>query len=137
MGNEIKYKAEVVKKYGVLPEVECLPFQLNQVFLNLFVNAAQAIKEQGIITICTGAEKESVWVAISDSGQGITPENLSRIFEPFFTTKPVGKGTGLGLSLSYSIVQKHHGRIEVSSKVGEGTTFRVVLPVKQPTEIEM
>lgn len=137
VGNEIKYKAEVIKNYGVLPELECLPAQLNQVFLNLLMNAAQSIVEQGTITISTGTDKETVWVAISDSGQGISPENLSRIFEPFFTTKSVGQGTGLGLSLSYSIVQKHHGRIEVSSIVGEGTTFRVVLPVKQPKEIEI
>ncbi|OAI01700.1 ATPase [Methylomonas methanica] len=137
VGNEIKYKADVVRNYGVLPEVECLPSQLNQVFLNLLMNAAQAISERGTIILSSGTEKETVWVAITDSGQGISPKNLSRIFEPFFTTKPVGKGTGLGLSLSYSIVQKHHGRIEVGSKVGEGTTFRVVLPVKQPTKIEM
>ncbi|MDO9104926.1 MAG: ATP-binding protein [Methylovulum sp.] len=135
--NEIKYKAEVIRNYGVLPEVECLPSQLNQVFQNLLMNAAQAISERGTITLSSGTENETVWVAISDSGQGISPENLSRIFDPFFTTKPVGKGTGLGLSLSYSIVQTHHGWIEVSSKVGEGTTFRVVLPVKQPIEIEI
>lgn len=130
--NEIKYKAEVVKEYGSLPDVECLPSQLNQVFMNMLVNAAHAIEERGTITLRSGAQGEEVWVEFSDTGKGISPENLNRIFDPFFTTKPVGKGTGLGLSLSYSIVQKHHGRIEVSSEVGKGTTFRIWLPVKQP-----
>ncbi|MBS4099513.1 MAG: PAS domain S-box protein [Sulfuricella sp.] len=130
--NEIKYKAEVVKEYGELPEVECLPSQLNQVFMNLLVNAAHAIEERGTITIRSGAQDQEVWVEIADTGKGIPPENLTRIFDPFFTTKPVGKGTGLGLSLSYSIVQKHHGRIDVESEVGRGTAFRIVLPVRQP-----
>ncbi|MDO9068080.1 MAG: ATP-binding protein [Deltaproteobacteria bacterium] len=129
--NEIKYKAEVIKEYGSLPEVECLPSQLNQVFMNMLVNAAHAIEERGTITLRSGVEGEEVWVEFADTGKGIPPENLNRIFDPFFTTKPVGKGTGLGLSLSYSIVQKHHGRIVVSSEVGKGTTFRIWLPVSQ------
>jgi len=132
--NELKYKAEVVKEYGALPEIECIPSQLNQVFMNLFVNAAQAIEDHGTITIRTGQEGEQVWVEVSDSGKGIAPEHLNRIFDPFFTTKPVGKGTGLGLSLSYGIVKKHHGAIEVRSELGQGTTFRVRLPVKQPPQ---
>lgn len=130
--SEIKYKAEVVKEYGEMPEVECLPSQLNQVFMNLLVNAAHAIEERGTITLRSGVEGKEVRVEIADTGKGIPPENLNRIFDPFFTTKPVGKGTGLGLSLSYSIVQKHHGRIEVSSEVGKGTTFHIWLPIKQP-----
>ena len=130
--NELKYKVEVVKEYGNLPEIECIPSQLNQVFMNLFVNAGHAIETRGTLTIRTGAEAEQVWVEIADSGKGIAPEHLTRIFEPFFTTKPVGKGTGLGLSLSYGIIQKHHGRIEVESAPGMGTTFRVWLPVSQP-----
>ena len=130
--NEIKYKAEVIKEYGSLPDVECLASQLNQVFMNLLVNAAHAIEERGTITLRSGVEGEEVWVEIGDTGKGIPPENLNRIFDPFFTTKPVGKGTGLGLSLSYSIVQKHHGRIEVSSEVGKGTAFCICLPIKQP-----
>ncbi|MHB1292357.1 MAG: ATP-binding protein [Sulfuricella sp.] len=130
--NEIKYKAKVVKEYGEMPEVECLSSQLNQVFMNMLVNAAHAIEEQGTITLRSGVEGEEVWVEIADTGKGISPENLNRIFDPFFTTKPVGKGTGLGLSLSYSIVQKHHGRIEVSSEVGKGTIFHIWLPIKQP-----
>jgi signal transduction histidine kinase len=130
--NEIKYKAKVVREYGQLPDVECLPSQLNQVFMNLLVNAAQAIEENGLITIRTGAEGDEVWVDVIDNGHGIKPEHLQKVFDPFFTTKPVGKGTGLGLSLSYGIVQKHHGRMEVQSEVGKGTMFRVWLPVAQP-----
>ena len=132
VNNEIKYKADVVKQYGALPEVQCLASELNQVFLNLLVNAAHAITaERGTITLRTGAEGDQVWVEVGDNGGGIAPENLSRIFDPFFTTKPVGKGTGLGLSLSYGIVKKHGGRIDVRSELGRGTTFRVVLPVRR------
>jgi signal transduction histidine kinase len=129
--HEIKYKAEVVKDYGEIPDVECLPAQLNQVLLNLLVNAAQAIEQQGTITIRTSADAGEVHIAISDTGCGIAPENLNRVFDPFFTTKPVGTGTGLGLSITYSIVRKHHGRIEVDSEPGKGTTFRVILPIRQ------
>ncbi len=128
--NEIKYKAEVVKQYGDIPQVECLPSQLNQVFLNLLVNAAHAIEERGVITVATGKKDSEVWIAISDTGKGIAAENLKRIFDPFFTTKPIGTGTGLGLSLSYGIIQKHTGRMEVESEVGKGTTFRLWLPIK-------
>jgi len=85
----------------------------------------------GRITIRTGMTDEMVWIEFSDSGKGIAPENLTRIFDPFFTTKPIGKGTGLGLSLSYGIVDKHHGRIEVESELGKGTTFRIWLPIRQ------
>lgn len=132
VNNEIKYLADVVKDYGVLPLVECLPSQLNQVFMNLLVNAAHAMGTQrGTITIRTGVVGDRVWLAFADTGSGIPKENLSRIFDPFFTTKPVGKGTGLGLSLTYGIVQKHHGRIEVQSEVGVGTVFRIELPVHQ------
>lgn len=127
--NELKYKAEVRKEYGELPEVECLPSQLNQVFLNMLVNAGHAIKENGTITLRTGCEGEQVWVEIADNGHGIAPEHLQRIFDPFFTTKPVGKGTGLGLSLSYSIVKKHGGHIDVRSTPGLGTAFRINLPI--------
>ena len=131
VNNEIKYKADVLKEYGELPEVECLSSQLNQVFMNLLVNAAHAIEEHGTITIRTGQSGNEVWVEISDTGKGILPEHLNKIFDPFFTTKPIGQGTGLGLSLSYGIVKKHHGRIAVQSEVGHGTTFRVCLPVRQ------
>ncbi len=131
VANEIKYKAEVIKEYTGLPEVECMPSQINQVFLNLLMNSAQAIDNKGVITVRTGSSGQEVWVEVEDTGKGIAPEHLSRIFDPFFTTKPVGKGTGLGLSLSYGIVQKHHGRIEVKSEVGKGTRFRVWLPMRQ------
>ena len=131
VNNEIKYKADVVKHYGALPEVQCLPSELNQVFMNLLVNAAHAITaERGTITISTGVEGPNVWVEVADTGAGIAQENLKRIFDPFFTTKPVGKGTGLGLSLSYGIVQKHSGRMEVHSELGVGTRFKITLPLK-------
>ncbi len=136
VNNEIKYKADVVKNYGPLPEVQCLPSEMNQVFMNLLVNAAHAITaERGTITITTGVQDASVWVEVADTGTGIAAENLQRIFDPFFTTKPVGHGTGLGLSLSYGIVQKHAGRMEVTSEIGAGTRFRVTIPIKhEPAE---
>jgi signal transduction histidine kinase len=126
--NEIKYKAEVIKEYGQIPAIVCFPSQLNQVFMNLLINAAHAIEERGRITVRTGHDEEQVWVEVEDTGKGIQPEHLSRIFEPFFTTKPVGQGTGLGLALSYGIVQKHGGLIDVRSTVGVGTVFKVILP---------
>ncbi len=131
--NEIKYKADVIKEYGAIPEIECLPGQLNQVFMNLLVNAAHSINdlERGRIVVRTGCNEDQVWIDFSDTGCGISPENLELIFNPFFTTKPVGKGTGLGLSLSYGIVQKHGGTIHVESRVGHGTLFRVTLPQRQ------
>ena len=130
--NEFKYKATVSKEYGQLPPVKCLPSQLNQVFMNLIVNASQAIEANGVITVRTGYADDWVWVEVGDNGAGMAPDILSRIFDPFFTTKPVGKGTGLGLSLSYSIVAKHGGRIEVASELGKGTRFTVHLPVNPP-----
>ena len=131
VANEVKYKADVIKQYGSIPEIECLPSQINQVIMNLIVNAAHAIGEQrGTITLRTGLDGDQVWVEVADNGSGISRENLSRIFDPFFTTKAIGKGTGLGLSLAYGIVQKHHGRIEVDTELGKGTCFRIVLPVR-------
>jgi len=130
--NELKYKVAVVKEYGELPQVECIASQINQVFMNLLVNAAHAIETRGTVTIRSGRTSDDAWVEITDTGKGMPPEVLKHIFEPFFTTKPVGKGTGLGLSLAYGIVQKHHGRIEVESEVGKGTRFRIHLPVRQP-----
>ena len=134
VANEVKYKANVVKEYGQVPPVTCLASQLNQVFMNLLVNAAQAIKEHGTITIRTGAKDGWCWVQVEDTGSGIAPENLKRIFEPFFTTKPVGSGTGLGLALSYGIINKHRGQIDVTSTPGVGTRFTVRLPIDQPKE---
>lgn len=130
--NELRYKATLDKQYGTLPMIECLHSELNQVFMNLLLNAGHAITEQGVITVRTGHEGGQVWVEFSDTGSGIPPEMLQRVFDPFFTTKPVGKGTGLGLSISYGIVAKHHGRIEVDSTPNVGSRFRVILPVRQP-----
>ncbi len=134
--NEIKYKADVVKEYGKIPEIECIPSQLNQVFMNLLVNAAHAIAERGQIVLRTGHERDWVSVSVSDTGVGIAPENINRIYDPFFTTKPVGTGTGLGLSISHSIISKHGGRIDMESVVGSGTTFRVWLPVCQAVQAQ-
>jgi len=132
VASEIKYAADVVKEYGSLPDIECLPAQLNQVILNLVVNAAHAMgARRGTITIRTGVSNETVWLEVQDTGEGMSPETQKKIFDPFFTTKPVGKGTGLGLSLAYGIVQKHHGRIDVHSEIGKGTSFRVELPMRQ------
>jgi signal transduction histidine kinase len=137
VANEIKYKADVLKQYAGIGEIECLPAQLNQVVLNLLVNAAQAMgPERGTISIRTGTAAERVWIEVADSGQGIAAQVLPRIFEPFFTTKPIGQGTGLGLSLSYGIVQKHNGTLSVDSEVGVGSTFRLELPVRQPAHPE-
>jgi signal transduction histidine kinase len=124
--------AQVIKDYGPLPEVECLPSEINRVFMNLLLNAAQAILGRGQIAVKTSVHDEGVCVSISDSGGGIPPENLSRVFDPFFTAKPIGQGTGLGLSLAYGIVQRHKGRIEVQSELGRGSTFRVWIPVRRP-----
>jgi two-component system NtrC family sensor kinase len=130
--NEVKYKARIETRYGSLPVVECLPSRLHQVFLNLIVNAGQAIEASGTITVSTGASGSEIWIRFEDTGCGMPKEHLNRIFEPFFTTKPVGQGTGLGLSLSYSIVRRHGGSIEVESEVGHGSRFTIRLPVRQP-----
>ena len=132
IANELKYHCTVTKQYGEIPPIYCLPSQLNQVFMNLLINAAQAIETKGDIHILTGCAGQDVWVEISDSGKGIALENLPRLFEPFFTTKPVGKGTGLGLSISQNIVRKHGGRIEVVSQLGVGSRFRIWLPIRPP-----
>jgi len=132
VASELKYKADVIKHYSALPEIECLASQLNQVVMNLVINAAQAMgPERGTITISNGVEGDNVWLEVTDNGCGIAPETVQKIFDPFFTTKPVGEGTGLGLSLSYGIIKKHHGDIFVRSEPGKGTTFRVVLPIRQ------
>ncbi|MCB1932515.1 MAG: PAS domain S-box protein [Candidatus Accumulibacter sp.] len=133
--NELKYKADVERQYASLPPIRCLASQLNQVFMNLLVNAAQAIETRGRIIIRTGTDTaadatiDALWVEIEDSGRGMSPEVQKRLFEPFFTTKQIGQGTGLGLSISYGIVQKHHGRIDFRSAPGRGTVFRISLPI--------
>jgi PAS domain S-box-containing protein len=130
--NQLKYKVEVVREYGPLPPVVCVASQINQVVMNLLVNAEQAITEHGTITIRTGTDGEQAWFEVQDSGCGIAPELQTRIFEPFYTSKPVGQGTGLGLSISFGIVQRHGGSITLQSAPGAGSTFRVSLPIHHP-----
>lgn len=140
--NELKNKAEIRKGYGELPQIKCFPHKISQVFMNLLMNALQAIEGKGIIEIVTRHVKNGrrvsdnfVEVRISDSGCGIPEENLSKIFDPFFTTKPVGEGTGLGLSITYDIIKAHGGHIRVESKVGSGATFIIELPIVIPATI--
>lgn len=133
--NELKYKAHVHKEYTSIPLVRCVPSQINQVLMNMLVNAAHAIDKQGDIWIRTGVDAENVWVEIEDNGCGMTEEVRQRIFDPFYTTKPVGEGTGLGLSLAYSIIEKHHGSIDVTSEPGHGSVFRIVLPLNTVPEL--
>ncbi len=131
--NELKYKATIIKEYEDIPPTLCYPQQLNQVFMNLMINAVHAMEKQGEIIIRSSCALNSISVSITDNGCGIPEKNLKHIFEPFFTTKEAGKGTGLGMSIAYDIIKKHHGSIEVESEVDKGTTFTVVLPViKKP-----
>lgn len=130
--NELKYIATLEREFGDIPQISCNPQQLNQVFLNLLVNAAQAMEQQGVITVRTWAEADHVCVSVADTGKGMPKEVQDRVFEPFYTTKSAGKGTGLGLSISADIIRnKHHGEISVASEPGKGTTFTVRLPVEK------
>jgi PAS domain S-box-containing protein len=126
--NEIKYKAKLIKDYGDIPPVTCYPQQINQVFMNLLVNAAQALEKDGQILVKTRHVDGHVVIQISDNGCGIPEAIKPKIFDPFFTTKEIGKGTGLGLNMAYNIIKKHKGKIEVESTEGCGTTFTIVLP---------
>jgi len=126
--NVLKDKVEVIKELGDLPMITCAPSQLNQVFLNLFTNAAQAMEGQGKLYIRTWLADGAVHISVADNGKGIPEDVLTRIFDPFFTTKPVGEGTGLGLAISHQIIQQHGGEIQVESRVGEGTSFHIKLP---------
>lgn len=138
INNELKYKAEVNRNYAMgLPLLFCQPMQLNQVFMNLLVNAAQAMDSFGRIDIDVSFDDDALYVRIKDSGKGIEPEHMKRIFEPFFTTKPVGQGTGLGLSLSYTIIRRHKGAIQVESTVGLGTTFTITLPRRTEDQVRL
>lgn len=130
--HELKYKADIVRELAPLPPVRCMPAQINQVFLNLLLNAVQAIADHGTITLRSGREGDHVWIEIADDGCGMDEATQQRIFEPFFTTKPVGQGTGLGLSLAWDIVKKHGGRIDVKSAPGQGTAMRLWLPIAGP-----
>ena len=118
---------------GELPEVECVPAQLDQALTNLLVNAAQAIDQTGTVTVRGGQAGDEAWISVADTGCGIADDDLRRIFDPFFTTKPVGSGTGLGLTVAYGVMEKHRGRIEVSSTPGQGSTFTLRLPLRQPS----
>ncbi|MFA9376057.1 MAG: sensor histidine kinase [Lachnotalea sp.] len=139
--NEIKYYANVVKELEDIPIIKAYSGEVNQVILNLIVNAAYAIKSkgnQGTITVHTYSEKNYVYCKISDDGVGISEAVINKIFNPFFTTKPIGSGTGLGLSISYDIiVNKHHGQILVDSKPAEGTSFIIKIPITQTSENEV
>jgi signal transduction histidine kinase len=129
VGNALKDKAEVHRELAPLPPVTCIVAQLGQVFVNLLMNAAQAIDTRGTITLRSGAATDSVWIEICDTGPGIPAEVQKRIFEPFYTTKPVGQGTGLGLSIAWEIIAQHQGKLEVHSSPGQDTRFRITLPL--------
>jgi signal transduction histidine kinase len=133
--HQIKAKSiRLESESNPLPPVLCHPGKINQVFLNLLMNAIQACARGGVVATRTRAEPEGIVIEVQDNGCGISPAHRSRVFEPFFTTKPVGQGTGLGLSVSFGIVRDHGGAIEVDSEVGSGSTFRVRLPLKPPTK---
>lgn len=135
--NQLKYKVDIHRDYPqALPQLYCQPMQLNQVFLNLLINAAQAIEEKGDIFVTVTFCESNIIFTFRDTGIGIDKKNLHKIFEPFFTTKPVGTGTGLGLSLSYSILKKHRGDIEVESEKGKGTVFTLTLPILSPEQLQ-
>ena len=129
INNTIKNKIKVIKEFSAIPEIMCYPGQLNQVFLNILSNAADAIVGSGEIGIKILQKDNFISIAFSDSGTGMPKEVIAHIFEPFYTTKQVGKGTGLGLSISYGIIKKHKGSIEVKSEVGKGTEFIIKLPI--------
>ena len=130
--NRLKHaNIEVVKQYSKLPDIMCIPGQINQVFMNILNNAIDATENNGKIFITTTPEKDDVNISVRDTGKGMSKEVMQKIFDPFFTTKAVGKGTGLGLSISYSIIEKHHGTIEVKSEPGKGSVFKITLPVSQ------
>lgn len=130
-------RIEVIKEYGSLPEVDCYPGQVNQVFMNILSNAIQAIEGKGTIQITTSIQNDCAVVKIKDSGKGIPPEIIHKIFDPFFTTKDVGEGTGLGLSISYGIIKKHNGKLYANSSAEEGTTFVIELPLTLEVEKDL
>lgn len=130
LDKEYRDRITIHRAYGNLPRVECYPGQINQVFMNLLQNAAQAIPNRGDVWISTEAAGTQVMISIRDNGVGIAESDLARIFDPFFTTKPVGSGTGLGLSISYGIIERHGGKMQVRSTVNEGTTLTIQLPVR-------
>lgn len=140
LNSVVKEAVQVEKQYAQLPLIECYPGKLNQVFLNIITNALYAINKKfdgkpgGVLQIATKADEINVYISIKDNGIGMDDEVREKIFEPFFTTKEVGEGTGLGMSIAYNTIKKHHGSIKIESKVGEGTTFILIIPIKQETE---
>jgi signal transduction histidine kinase len=135
VGPQFTTRCKVLKEYGDVEPVQCMRSDICQVLMNLLLNAAQAMKDPGVICIRSGQLTAEAWIEIADTGQGISSADLPHIFDPFFTTRPVGQGTGLGLAVAYAIVQRHHGRIEVVSASGSGTTARIWLPLAQPVEV--
>ena len=131
----MKYGIEVEKHFEPVDEIFCSPARINQIFVNIVTNAAQAMDREGKLTISVGQSEEFVEICFEDTGCGIPDEDLSRIFDPFFTTKPVGQGTGLGLSIVHQIINQHHGDIDIESEVGKGTKITIRLP-KQPYKEE-
>ena len=127
--SELSYRAEIVKQYGSVPDLKCDSGQLVHVFLNLLLNAAEAVVSKGTITLRTGVHSSMLWVDIADTGLGIPESDLGKIFDPFFTTKAPGSGSGLGLHQVKTVVEAHHGRTTVMSRQGIGTTFRIMLPI--------
>jgi len=131
---QLKYNSDIIREYSDIPNIECLPSQINQVFLNLIINASQSFVEKGVITIRTKTANDSVVIEIEDNGSGIDKKNMDKLFDPFFTTKDVSSGTGLGLSVSYGIIKQHQGKITVTSEPGKGTCFTLVLPISQSSQ---
>ena len=124
----MKDRIKIKKVFGKLPKIRCFPAKLNQVFLNMIINADQAMPIDGTLTITTYEKNNKAYIELKDTGVGISEENISQIFDPGYTTKGANVGTGLGLSICYQIIQEHKGEIEVESKVGKGTTFKIILP---------
>ena len=132
LNNKFKHNITVHKDYHEdVPKIEAYGGQLNQVFMNILDNAAFAVseKDHGEVWITISKDDKNAYVSIKDNGKGMSEETKNKIFNPFFTTKPVGQGTGLGLSISYKVIKNHNGSIDVDSKVGEGTTFKLTLPL--------
>ena len=127
--NEIKYHCDLTIDLAPLPLIMVYPGKLNQVFMNLIINASQAITDHGDITIRSFIDEDYAVVEITDTGSGIEPDKFSQIFTPFYTSKPIGQGTGLGLSISHGIMEQHGGKIEVTSTVGLGSCFSIFIPL--------
>ena len=131
-GHQLRDRINVVRHLGEVPKVRCMPSQINQVFLNLITNAAQAMEDEGTLTVSSRGAKDHVEVSFTDTGSGIPDDVLPKIFDPFFTTKAPGEGTGLGLAIVHKIVKSHGGSIKVRTTAGKGTEFTVTLPTDPP-----